>query len=269
MQQTLAPMLLPPKKIGNLKYFIIALAVLAVAGIGFGVYEYAQFNRQSAEIKSLKEEITQLKQSAESQDESFNQDYNQDSQSTEAQPENQENNNVPFSKSAVSCPSAIGQSSIIDVQRPINPRSVPAGSEDEWQYEVSSSNPSWQINISEDQKTVSVKVDNEYTSAVGLPETAARTYTTTFNTEVASVLIQGNGQMAGTENVIFLMKDGTVEYIPMKSALENNSFQSNGKVAGVEDVVMLQRIKVILGTGYAEVAGVKCDGSFYLINSLI
>lgn len=83
--------------------------------------------------------------------------------------------------------------------------------------------------------------------------------------DVVDVLIVGFGNGIGSETVLMQMKDGTVEYIPVKKALqEGNGMHSFGKIEGVEDVV---RLRTVMASGDCSAgnAGIaqKANGEIY------
>lgn len=127
------------------------------------------------------------------------------------------------------------------------------------------------LRISEDSKTVSFLSPNqEYLRNLGITsyDPTNSTNTITFDEEVADVYFGGKGQAAGGESLYFLMKDGTVEYMPLLKALRDNDVRSYGKIKGVEGVVKLQMAGVSFADpsipgGHVTTIAVKGDGTFY------
>ena len=73
------------------------------------------------------------------------------------------------------------------------------------------------------------------------------------------------GQSVGYEVLIILLKDGTVEYIPLYNAIKNNNIKSYGKIEGITDIVRIGTVK-FNGTefgGFMAPCAIKSDGSFY------
>ena len=73
------------------------------------------------------------------------------------------------------------------------------------------------------------------------------------------------GQSVGYEVLIILLKDGTVEYIPLYNAIKNNNIKSYGKIEGITDIVRIGTVK-FNGTefgGFLAPCAIKSDGSFY------
>jgi hypothetical protein len=95
-----------------------------------------------------------------------------------------------------------------------------------------------------------------------------------FDKKVVQVYCDGMGQAAGGEVILFLMEDGTVEYIPLYKELTaygvetfpmDKIFNSYGKIKGVKDVVRLFSMNVepdIVG-GYYSIGALRADNTFY------
>lgn len=88
---------------------------------------------------------------------------------------------------------------------------------------------------------------------------------TGFTKKVVDVFIGGCGQGVDFPIVLFLMEDGTVEYLDSKVAIENNKFVSAGKLENVENIVRFERADAFhenIG-GYITVIAIDKDGYFY------
>lgn len=89
---------------------------------------------------------------------------------------------------------------------------------------------------------------------------------------VVDVLVASFGQAGGYEVVFFLMDDGTVEYIPIGRAIREG-FHSYGKIEGIEGVVRLKQVAEepvtgCIGGGLSAIAQ-KANGDFYNLYSLM
>ena len=66
---------------------------------------------------------------------------------------------------------------------------------------------------------------------------------------------------------LFLMEDGTVEYMPLFDALKNNTIKSYGKIDGVEDAIGFYQVsafpKNAVTGGFQTVLVQKSDGTYY------
>ena len=87
-----------------------------------------------------------------------------------------------------------------------------------------------------------------------------------FNKKINEVLIDGSGQDALSLTILYLMEDGTIEYVPILKDLKTNwkekdntkIFNSYGKLNKVEGIISLISAE---GKGYHTVLGRKADGS--------
>ena len=108
------------------------------------------------------------------------------------------------------------------------------------------------------------------------------TYTiSNFNSNIRKVYIASWSQGTGTETIIYLMEDGTVEYTPITYKIVTQSvdspntvnLKSYGKIQDVKDVVMIagtstEVINAPAG-GNRALIGIKEDGSFYDISKIL
>ena len=99
----------------------------------------------------------------------------------------------------------------------------------------------------------------------------AEQYYNTYNIEinftdkkVQNIYSMGAGQSASANCLLFLMEDGTVEYMPLAYAIANNDFRSYGKIEGIEDIVDMVSASISgPGSGYATVLVIQEDGTAY------
>lgn len=89
----------------------------------------------------------------------------------------------------------------------------------------------------------------------------------TFDQEVSEVMIGGFGQEASHDTMLFLMKDGTIEYLPIAKAYKttgpDNTKTTYGTIPEVKDVIKLYQVSA---GSYVTVLAQKADGSFYDLN---
>lgn len=92
-----------------------------------------------------------------------------------------------------------------------------------------------------------------------------------FSQNIADVIIVGAGQTVGMERILFLMEDGSVEYVPVAEAVKNNDFRSYGKVEGLKNIVKFYKggfsSKEGIGGGAMSYAQ-DADGKIYLLYSV-
>lgn len=128
--------------------------------------------------------------------------------------------------------------------------------------------------LNSDKKSVSVSFNpNIIKMYYGIDVSSSFIEINNFSGEVVDIYADNLGhQAAGSEVFLFLMKDGSVEYLPVKKAVESNNVKSYGKIPGIENIVKLGTISVAhnQGGGYGAPCAIKADGSFYdLSNALI
>lgn len=90
--------------------------------------------------------------------------------------------------------------------------------------------------------------------------------TKTFDKKITQVLIDGSGQDVSSMAILYLMEDGTVEYVPLLKDINDNWGQqdntkkvnSYGKLEGVSDIVSLISAEA---DGYHTVLARKADGT--------
>lgn len=92
-----------------------------------------------------------------------------------------------------------------------------------------------------------------------------------FNQEILDMNIYVFGHESKGATIVFLMKDGTVEYIPVYKALMNNDFKSYGKISELKDIVEISggECSGKIGGGYASIFAIKQDGSFYNLQPIL
>ena len=90
-----------------------------------------------------------------------------------------------------------------------------------------------------------------------------------FSNEIIDVCVVRLGQGIGNETILFLMEDGTVEYIPIYRALKNKEYKSYGELNGLDSIVDVSKGSAVLNNnseyvgGHITVFAIKEDGSFY------
>ncbi|MBR2989470.1 hypothetical protein IKF40_00860 [Candidatus Saccharibacteria bacterium] len=70
-----------------------------------------------------------------------------------------------------------------------------------------------------------------------------------FDQPIADITLGESGQTVGGDVLLFLMQDGSVEYMPIVKALRENRFESYGKMGGLSDIVKFYRTDAIDGNG--------------------
>lgn len=82
-----------------------------------------------------------------------------------------------------------------------------------------------------------------------------------FDRPVVDITIGEHGQYVGGDVLLFLLQDGTVEYMPIVRALENQTFNSFGRLGGLTDIVKFYHTDAIGdASGYITTLTQKTDG---------
>ena len=139
------------------------------------------------------------------------------------------------------------------------------------------------ITRNEDKKsvTIGINVDNlknywmiDWKSSNG--ENYDTINVSNFKNEIVDISLfrTYGGGAAGYDFALFLMKDGTLEYIPIFEALENNDFSSRGTISEVSDIVKLATVSGKNSNDaetdlYVTKVAIKSDGSFYDLKNIL
>ncbi len=96
-------------------------------------------------------------------------------------------------------------------------------------------------------------------------ETGTKEWKVNFSKKVVDIVAGGFGQAAGNETIFFIMEDGTVEYMPLATAVKNNSIKSYGKLEGVNDIISIKTVSAGApnGGGWVTTIAFNKDGKFY------
>lgn len=81
------------------------------------------------------------------------------------------------------------------------------------------------------------------------------------------LLLTGFGQAVGDETLFFIMADGTVEYIPLAKAIQDNNIKSYGKLPNVSNVIKFYDGSSCPAEGYTgcghQALAQRADGNYY------
>lgn len=87
----------------------------------------------------------------------------------------------------------------------------------------------------------------------------------TFDKKISDIAIGESGRTVAGDVLLFLLSDGTVEYLPIVDALTSRNFASHGQLAGVAEVVKFYNTDAVSDTGdwagYATTLAQREDGS--------
>lgn len=94
----------------------------------------------------------------------------------------------------------------------------------------------------------------------------------TFDKKVVDVFFGGLGQSSVGDTILFLMEDGTVQYIPVKKAMsvDHENLKTFGILEGVSDVVKFYQANSVMemGSGITILAQ-RSDGTIYDLSSIL
>lgn len=88
---------------------------------------------------------------------------------------------------------------------------------------------------------------------------------------IVDVFVGGFGNGMGNETMLFLMEDGTVEYMPIMKAYKEKNYRSHGKIPGVENVIKFMNgdyYHIPYGP-YSNVFAQRADGKFYSLAEIL
>ena len=91
------------------------------------------------------------------------------------------------------------------------------------------------------------------------------------NDKIVDVFVSGFGNGMGDETMFFLMDDGTVEYMPIWKAYKAKNYHSYGKLPNVENVIKFMRGDYwhIPHGSYANTFAQRADGKFYSLDAIL
>ncbi len=92
-----------------------------------------------------------------------------------------------------------------------------------------------------------------------------------FSGKVEEIELAEIGQEASGSYFLFLMGDGSVEYISLVDLLDTNNLASRGKIQGLNNIVRIKNISAREneGSGWSTALAFDTDGNFYDVNNLL
>ena len=126
-----------------------------------------------------------------------------------------------------------------------------------------------------DDNTVNLNITkNAYLSLTNNEVADNQTFTiSNFSKRVIDVFDGTIGQDIYGETLIFLMEDGSIEYLPVRYALYRGTVQSYGKLDNVEGIVKLYSVfargKGDVTGGGMSILAQKLDGTYYDLASIL
>ena len=252
------------KKSNDMKYGMITCAVLATAGIGFGVYGMTRQPEtrptQNAAINAeIESELAELKSKY-----SVLQNYvkNLESSGTE----------VPEEAKSAAIATTMTKVASLDVSKSLN-----WGDDSKNNLVISQAghqNSVGWMALNQDRKSVaSAGFSESLLRSYGLNAEDFRSKTFTFTSTGGTIYdfyVGGYGQAAGGENLYLIMDDGSLEYVPLQYALKHNDYSAK-KVSGVTGIERLAMVQIHhkQGGGWVSTLAIKADGSWYDLSQAV
>lgn len=218
--------------------FMVLLAIIIVALVGYIVYDKGFSNGTQKPVQSNNQDVL-----SSTKKDSNNQDVSDDTK---------KDDNVSQEK---------------QINLKFDSNNCINNSSGEGTYRIGSSIDGIDLSLEDNKKEVSVSIDPSKNPTMNIAGSELKTYRiTNFSKEVVDVTVGGFGQSTATTTLLFLMEDGTVEYTPLWKSLTTNPEQlkSFGTLKEVNGV-----IKFLHGSVYQPIGGgvttfaQKSDGSFY------
>jgi len=241
-----------PKPKNKLLPVVIILAILTLAGLGTSIYFGIHSSNQASEISDLKSELDSQKPS--------------DQPST---PENPENPDDPNDNT--------NDVSQILAQVPGN--LVIKSNDIAYSIGVSYTNSdmyamSYRWSFYDNNGIMTIYWDNLADNFNPNNKTGAEEITAFGPAEgqVIDVVFGHFGNGSGNEAILFLMNDGTIEYVPYYLALKENNFRSRGKLENINGIIRLLDVNASNPNGvggYRTVLAQRADGALYDLSSTI
>ncbi len=199
--------------------FVITTIIAGCLAAYFGIMKNKEAEELNNQIASLKDEISTLKQN-----------NSVDVQNEQEQVNNNVEKNVIFNLDISNCLNLKDNNIVYD----------------SLQCTASSSDSlGISCNITKDMKTVNLVLErntfnNRFLGTEKQDLVKEEEYKIdNFDTQVIDVSLASYSQAVGDELLLFLMKDGTIEYLPLRKAAQTNNFKSYGKIENIKDVVRI------------------------------
>ena len=205
---------------------IIALAVLAIGGIGFGVFEMLNTTQQKCIAKEEAKEKT-----------------GKTDEKTEVTPENISTNDQQKLFTNVVNNKDNNSYSKIEGVIYVSEDYMNGKTDEQTNYDLTCN--SNECSITQDGKNIA--------------------NITGFSGKIKDYYYAKFGQAYGQETLLFIMDDGSVEYLPNHEAFKNNNFKSRGKIAGLEKIIKIHQVSTHDQNGFGWITALAedKDGNYY------
>ncbi|MBR3368507.1 hypothetical protein IKG45_01805 [Candidatus Saccharibacteria bacterium] len=231
------------------KILIPVLIIVALAGVGFGIY--GMFFKPDPTVSTCP---TCVAENTEKSEEQTTQESSNPTETTNTNSPQSEHKEIPRRIFTVSNASGAQFSGYIDTKI--------------WYYDGSNKDGNYYIYCEISSCTIVDENGEKYATIDN------------FSGKVISPFFAVFGQAAGSEVILFLMEDGTVEYMPM-TAFKDNLIKSYGKVDGLSNIIGFHQASLspyvgddengnpIYAGGGAETLAEDINGNFYSLYSKV
>ncbi len=248
---------------------IIILAALAIGGIGFGIFELLINNNQPECILETIDGNSNQQQNEQNLEEKDDSENNKETSKTENNQEEktQQNNQTEENKGRqASYEDLAGEELFTNVLN--------------YQHDTYYNKYHKVLTITnyskyyeqEKNEHYDVECKTKQCLLTNRENTPPKTIILTgFSGEIKDFFYAKFGQAGGYEQLLFLMADGSVEYMPIYDAFEKNNIKSYGKIEGLKNIANFQQLtsssyenngELLLGRGQAVLAE-DVDGNYY------
>lgn len=227
---------------------MICCALLAVGGIGFGIYEMSQVKTAKQQISDMKIEVK-----------------NNDGSTTILETDKIEVKED--TKTVTITDSPIITLGILDISKTLN-----WSEETKAAFDIALGHQTMAGYgaVSSDSKSISISsiARNLYGE---LPNANTQATISSLGGRIVDFYVGGFGQAAGYETLFMIIEDGSIEYVPLYYAVKNNDYTAH-KVDGVSGIIRFSTASKISKAetgGGVTTLGIKSDGSWYDMYSVL
>ena len=138
--------------------------------------------------------------------------------------------------------------------------------------EINKNNYGIKIEINNGKAYITTNVNDELYKSIFTNATPLnKKEITGFKTNIISSYHANIGNGINAPIILFIMENGTVEYINTTDVIQNKKYVSNGILEGIKDIVKFASVDVkeIEGGGYISVVAIDKNGYSYDINEIL
>ncbi len=128
------------------------------------------------------------------------------------------------------------------------------------------------INLGDNQKQIKISVSWNNLVDSNLKKDKYDEFVVNFSKEIEDIYIGTIGQDETGTIALFIMEDGSIEYIPIYSSLQKSEFKSSGQVSNLTNIVKFYTASAWIedaGGGHITVLAQSTDGTLYNLEDYI